>query len=287
MPSRQHDGRDDAYLADHHHRAETGDQPGLGQQHARVDEHADRDEEQRGEQVAQRQHFGDHLGAVLRLGDHQASQKRAERQRQAGELGQQRPCPARARPRPARTARACARSRRGRSANGTSSDADDVRPEQHPARFERRQREARPAVRRCPPRATAGRPPSGTTARSCAIRMPSATRPWSAPSSPRSSSTFSATTVLDSASSAPRNTPCRNVRPSSGRHERAEAHRAHDLQPAAECGYAADPAQLAKRHLGAQREHQKATPISARTCTEWGLAVGPGVNGPMATPASR
>ena len=127
----------------------------------------------------------------------------------------------------------------------------------------------------------------GTTARSWAIRMPSATRPCSAPSSPRSSRTFSVTTVLDRASSAPRNTPWVNVSPRSGARSgpRPMVHTSWSAPPNV-------PTRPMRRSSASETSApsaniSSATPISARTCTECVLAVGPGVNGPIATPASR
>ena len=56
------------------------------QKHRRIEQHADRDEEQHGEGVAQRQRLGRGLLAQLRLAQHHAGEEGAERQRNAEQL---------------------------------------------------------------------------------------------------------------------------------------------------------------------------------------------------------
>ena len=59
-------------------------------QKRQVHQHADRDEEQRDEDVAEREQLRERLVAVVRFGQHEPSEKRAQRQRRAGGGGGER-----------------------------------------------------------------------------------------------------------------------------------------------------------------------------------------------------
>jgi hypothetical protein len=53
-----------------------------------IDQHAERDEEQTGQDVADRSHFRERLMAELALGEHEAGEKRTNRHRQSEERAQ-------------------------------------------------------------------------------------------------------------------------------------------------------------------------------------------------------
>ena len=90
LAEEQRDHRPDRPLADHDEPDQHAQQADVVDDHAQVDQDADRDEEERDERVAQGQEPGQHLVRVVRLIDEEPSQERAERQRQPGRLGDRR-----------------------------------------------------------------------------------------------------------------------------------------------------------------------------------------------------
>ena len=124
-------------------------------------------------------------------------------------------------------------------------------------------------------------------ARSWATRSPRATRPCRACSSPLASSTFTATTVLERASKAPRKIPAPKLKPRAGASNGPRA-----MVPPI-CSAPPTPATRPRRRSSESDSSaptaniRKATPTSARASTAWGSTWGPGVNGPRATPARR
>jgi len=85
-PGGQEGAAGDQQLADHQRRHQQRDRPGLLDQQYRVELHAEGDEEEGGEEVAEGDDLGQDVAVELRLGDDQASQEGAQRQRQPGRL---------------------------------------------------------------------------------------------------------------------------------------------------------------------------------------------------------
>ena len=81
------EGQGDQALAQDDERGEEGDVARVGDQVARVDEHAHRHEEEDGEGLAEGQHVRADLMAQRRLGDDDAGQEGAERDRHAEQRG--------------------------------------------------------------------------------------------------------------------------------------------------------------------------------------------------------
>ena len=77
-----------ASFADQRHDEHHRDQPGLRRHDGEVELHADGDEEEAEQHLAERLDVLLDLVAVLRLGDQHAGDERAERERQTGDLGQ-------------------------------------------------------------------------------------------------------------------------------------------------------------------------------------------------------
>ena len=86
MPEQPHDGERGDRLAedDDGHRRQHGQR--IAHEDHRIEQHADRDEEQHGEGVAQRQRLGGGLLAERRLAQDHAGEKGAERERHVEQL---------------------------------------------------------------------------------------------------------------------------------------------------------------------------------------------------------
>ena len=104
---------------------------------------------------------------------------------------------------------------------------------------------------------------------------------------PLASSTFTATTVLERASKAPRKIPAPKLKPRAGASNGPRA-----MVPPI-CSAPPTPATRPRRRSSESDSSaptaniRKATPTSARASTACGSTWGPGVNGPRATPARR
>src|SRR5688572_4594790 len=83
MAKHHHDARRDERLEHDDGEEDAEDDHGVGEHASHVEQHPDRDEEQRVEHFAQRQHFAERLMSVLRLGKNETGDERAESHRQS------------------------------------------------------------------------------------------------------------------------------------------------------------------------------------------------------------
>ena len=121
----QDDGEGGERLAQHDHEHHGHHRQGLAQEDGRIEQHADRDEEQDREGVLERQAVGCRLVAEIALAQHHAGEEGAERERHAEQLGRAKGDPERQRQHGQREQLARARARGLGEQPGHRPAADD------------------------------------------------------------------------------------------------------------------------------------------------------------------